>query len=471
MWKKGLVYKIVTTFTLIVAVTLIVIAAILSFWFEDYYFEQRKGQLNEQVNLISIKVEKYITNSIQFTYNELQETLMFVGSYVNADMLIIDNRGVVYAVSNLKYNDSTTNVLGKDLEELRQRKVIEKREVYSDVYKEKVYMYAVPIVNNGMFTGGIVMYTPLSKIKEPLNKVYKIIWISCIFAVIASSFIIYFFTKRIIIEPLSEINQAAKKISKGEVGRRVNLETSDEIRELAESFNLMADSLEKVENVRREFISNVSHELRSPITSIKGFIGGILDGVIPKDKENYYLSIAYEEIQRLTRLVSDLLDLSAIEAGKFSLNIGEIDINELIRLCVIKFETKINMKKLKVDVLLQDEHLYVRGDRDRLIQIITNLLDNAIKYVNEDGNIRIHTRTRGEKVLVSVYNDGPCIPETDMKHIWDRFYKSDKSRTNKISTGLGLPIVRNILTQLGEDIWVENKEKSGVTFYFTLRKV
>ena len=197
---------------------------------------------------------------------------------------------------------------------------------------------------------------------------------------------------------------------------------------------------------------------------------GVLDGVIPRDKENYYLSIAYEEIQRLARLVNDLLDLSAIEAGKFTINIVEIDINEIIRLSVIRFENKINTKKLKVDVLLQDEHLYVRGDRDRLTQVMTNLLDNAIKYVNDGGIIKIYTRVRGDKVLVSIYNDGPCISEEDMRHIWDRFYKADKSRTNKISTGLGLPIVRNILTQLGEDIWVENKEKVGVNFYFTLKK-
>ena len=232
----------------------------------------------------------------------------------------------------------------------------------------------------------------------------------------------------------------------------------------------MADSIEEVEKNRREFISNVSHEIRSPITSIKGFIGGILDGVIPKEKENYYLSIAYEEIQRLTRLVNDLLDLSSIEAGKFSLKIEKLDINEIIRLTVIKSETRIKAKKLNVDVCFSEDKEYVAGDIDRLTQVVTNLLDNAIKYVNEGGNIKIASKTKGDKIHVSVFNDGPSIAKDEIKDIWDRFYKSDKSRTSKMSTGLGLPIIRSILTQLGEDIWLDNRDE-GVAFIFTLKKV
>ena len=239
---------------------------------------------------------------------------------------------------------------------------------------------------------------------------------------------------------------------------------------LAQSFNFMADSIEKNEKNRREFISNVSHEIRSPITSIKGFIGGILDGVIPEEKEKYYLSIAYEEIQRLTRLVNDLLDMSAIEAGEFSLRIMEVDINEIIRLTVIKYETKIKEKRASVDVCFDEDNLFVAGDKDRLVQVITNLLDNAIKYVNEGGKIKISSKVKGKKAFISVFNDGPKIAEEDLLHIWDRFYKADKARTAKDSTGLGLSIVRNIITQLQEDIWVENKD-NGVYFTFTLMKV
>jgi signal transduction histidine kinase len=289
-------------------------------------------------------------------------------------------------------------------------------------------------------------------------------------AIAASCFVIYFISQKIIIKPLKQITNAAQKISKGQVDKRAEVHSGDEMGELADAFNSMADSLEQVEKNRRDFISNVSHEIRSPITSIKGFVGGILDGVVPKEKENYYLSLTYEETQRLTRLVNDLLDLSAIEAGQFRLRIEELDINEIIRIAVIKFETKIKSRRLDVDVCLQDDSLFVAGDKDRIIQVVTNLLDNSIKYVNDGGNIRVSTRTKGQKAFISVYNDGPGLKEEDLKHIWDRFYKGDKSRTSKTSTGLGLSIVRSILTQLGEDIWVENKE-NGVEFTFTLKKL
>ena len=291
------------------------------------------------------------------------------------------------------------------------------------------------------------------------------------FAIIISSIIIYYVSQKIIISPLAKLNYVAGKISKGEVEKRVIISSKDEIGELAQSFNSMADSIEQVEKNRRVFISNVSHEIRSPITSIKGFIGGILDGVIPEEKERYYLSIAYEEIQRLTRLVNDLLDLSAIEAGQFRLRIDEVDVNEVIRLSVIKFETKILKKKLKADVCLQGDKLIVAGDRDRLTQVITNLMDNAIKYAPLSGNISIKTSIKGSKAYVSIFNDGPLISEKDLKHIWDRFYKADKARSSKTSTGLGLSIVSSIITQLGEDIWVENKESKGVVFTFTLKMI
>jgi signal transduction histidine kinase len=471
MFKKGLVPKTVTTFIAIIAVTFIIIAAILSMWFENYYFEQRKAQLDKQGELLQGLLVKDLTDE-PLSSQQLDMAMNLVGSYINAEILLVDSNGIVYSVSDMKHRNLLyVKFLGKELDELRNGYVVEKRNVYSGITGEKAHLYMLPVFSqNQMFKSGIIMYTPVKLIREPLNKVYTIIWVCSLLAIIISGFIIHYFTKRIIIEPLERINYAARKISKGEVERRVRITSNDEIAELAKSFNSMADSLEKVEKNRREFISNVSHELRSPITSIKGFIGGILDGVIPRDKENYYLSVAYEEIQRLTRLVNDLLDLSTMEAGKFSLRMSEIDINEIIRLCVIKFEQKIKQKNLKVDVLLQDEHLYAAGDRDRLIQIVTNLLDNAIKYVNEGGNINITTKTKGDKVFVSIYNDGSRISEEDLKHIWDRFYKTDKSRTSKMSTGLGLPIVRNILTQLGQDIWVEN-HKEGVIFTFTLNRM
>ncbi|MCJ7691286.1 MAG: HAMP domain-containing histidine kinase [Clostridiaceae bacterium] len=461
MVKKGLFFKMLATYTIIISLSLIFIASFLSYWFQNYFFNERKQQLLDWSSTIQQNVRDY-------SGDELNVRIMMIGEFIKSDIWIVNSYGFVYAVSNKEHvNFIGKQVFGKELEELRLGHTFETTGTYPDIYDKPVRGYGTPITEAGAFEGSIILYNSIEQLSAPLNKVYEIIWISAIFAIIISCIVIYYFSQKIIIKPLAEINSVAKKISNGDVDKRVYLKSNDEIGELAQSFNFMADSIEKIEKNRRNFISNVSHEIRSPITSIKGFIGGILDGVIPEEKEKYYLSIAYEEIQRLTRLVNDLLDMSAIEAGKFSLRIIEVDINEIIRLTVIKNETKIKEKRAAVDVCFDEDNLFVAGDTDRLVQVITNLLDNAIKYVNPSGKINISSKTKGKKVFVSVFNEAPLIVEEDLKHIWDRFYKADKSRTAKDSTGLGLSIVRNIITQLQEDIWVENKE-NGVCFTFTL---
>ncbi len=468
--RKGLFSKLIATFTVIISISFVIVAAFLSLWFEGYYFNQRNLQLFKESQYIGTVAVQYMYGNI--SSEKMNETLNYLSNYLSADIWLVDNYGYVFAVSG----DKNKNIIGHqilttELETLRIGRSVEKRGVISTYYEKPVHTLEVPINYNENFQCVIVMNTSLAELKGPLIKVYEIIWLSAILAIIISSIIIYYFSQKIIIKPLAEINRVADKIAKGEVEKRVEISSKDEIGELADSFNSMADSLEKVEKRRRVFISNVSHEIRSPITSIKGFIGGILDGVIPKEKMNYYLSITYEEIQRLTRLVNDLLDLSAIESDQFKLRIDEVDINELIRVTVIKFETKILKKKIKAEVTLQGDKLMVAGDRDRLIQVMTNLIDNAVKYAPVSGIINIKTYVRGSKVYVSVFNNGPMIPDDELKYIWDRFYRSDKARSSKLSTGLGLPIVRSILTQLGEDIWVENKESKGVIFTFTLKMI
>lgn len=469
-FKDSLVSKMIITFTAIIAISYIIMATFLSVWFKRYYLNQRKESLDNLATVINNSASRYLYN--QQGTNKLEKELSYAAAGVDADIILADNLGIVYAVSSEEYDKLKYKVLNiKQMDELRFGSTIELENATIEPFDKHSYIYMKPMFQGSNFKGIILMRTPIEVTQSPLNKVYVIIWGCAMVAIVISSIIIYYFSQKILIKPLANMNYVARKISKGEVEKRADIESNDEIGELAKSFNIMADSLQRVEMNRREFMSNVSHELRSPITSIKGFIGGILDGVIPKDKENYYLRIAYEEIQRLTRLVNDLLDLSAMESGKFSLNINEVDLNEIIKLCVIKFEQKIKEKSLNVDVIFDEEHIYVMGDRDRLIQVVTNILDNSLKYVLDNGKIIITSKIKSKKVYVSIFNDGPIIQNQHISHIWERFYKDDKSRTSKVSTGLGLPIVRNILTQLGEDIWVENKGKElGVEFTFTLTR-
>lgn len=465
MKGESLLQKLIITFIIILTIVLVSLAWILSMWFRIYYFAEKRTQFQNDGEYISEAIKLYNDKNNTVNIDKLQAIINMSSVGANSDISILDKTGLIYMNSTIENNNTareTPNISEKD------RRLLENGTPVEHISEHYTYIY--PIIDNDEFKGCVSMTAPLSIINKQLHRIYLIVWISALGAASFAAVVLSLVSKKILINPLAEINKAAKKFANGEVDKRVRISSKDEIGELANSFNIMAESLEKVENNRRDFISNVSHELRSPITSIKGFIAGIIDGVIPKDKEGYYLERTYNEIKRLTRLINDLLDLSAIESGKLKFDIKKIDINELIRMCVINNEQKIREKEIKLIVDLQKEKSFVKADEDKTMQVVTNLLDNAIKYCDNKGIIKISTYHRGAKIFVRIYNNGPKIREEDINHIWDRFYKSDKSRTNKVSTGLGLPIVRMILMQQGEQVWVKNDPKVGVAFTFTLTK-
>mgnify|MGYP001584299152 CR=1 FL=1 len=471
MKKNSLSYKLIITFTLILATALVVVAGVLSIWFKQYYFDQKKEQLNKESTIIESAAISYLTLDKSSNLTTLKNVMDFVSKTVDAEILITDNLGYTYAVSSSAHENYKFCSLGipkEDMNVLKKGESIEYGSIKTTTKND--YVYLKPIFNKNYFSGVIVMVIPIDRMLNPIIKVNEVIWITAIIAIIIGAVVVFLYSKKLLIDPIDKITTAARRLSKGGVEERVDIKSNNEIGELAESFNIMAESLQQVDDNRRIFISNVSHELRSPITSIKGFISGILDGVIPRDKEGYYLNIVYEETDRLSRLINDLLDISTLESGKIKLNKQEIDISNLIKYTIAKFEGAINNKGLTVDVVLEQEHQYIIGDNDKITQVVTNLIDNAMKYSHENGEIRINTKSKGDKVFVSIYNDGETLSKEQLVKIWDRFYKADVSRTNKVSTGLGLPIVRLILTEHGEDIWVENYKDTGVIFTFTLTK-
>ena len=471
MRRKSLVHKLIITFTSILTFVIVLIAIVLSIWFKDFFFQQKRQELENKTKIIATAAVSHMKLEEPDSLKDLQSIINLISDSIDTDIIITDKMGIAYAVSNDKYDSvklKKIDVSDETMDKLNSGNWIE----YPDrtVFGKEKCVVLSPIMDGDYFNGIIVMINSEYRIKEAMLHVYKIVWLLALLGSVLSAVIINYFAKKLIINPLSELNNAANKLAKGEVQRRVEIKSEDEIGELGKSFNIMAESLEKVDKNRRDFISNVSHELRSPITSIKGFLAGIIDGVIPKDKEDYYLNIVYDEVKRLSRLVADLLDISSLEDGKFKLNKIEIDINVLLKLCLVNLEGKIRKKNIDVEVTLENDHQFVYGDRDRIIQVITNLIDNAVKYCKEDGLIKIDTTVKGDKVYISIYNNGPLLSDEEIACIWNRFYKADKSRTNKESTGLGLPIVRLILTQHGEDIWAKN-EKDGVKFIFTLQTI
>lgn len=464
MDSHGLLHKIIITFTAILAVALISLALSLSLWFKFNYFTEKRTIFNQVGTLANNVIINYMNYNEEEEYKKIEKIICNKNNPIGGEIIITDKEGTILWVSDeeLISKEKKINFIEKDIKKLSNGENVE--------YINYNYTLVCPIFENDHFYGTTIITSPLSVINERLHKMYIMIWLSAFIAMIFASVVLPVFVKRKILNPLKEINDAARKFAQGEVQRRVCIKYNDEIGELANSFNIMAESLGKIEQNRRNFISNVSHELRSPITSIKGFIAGIIDGIIPKDREKDYLERVYNEIERLARLVNDLLDLSAIESGKLKFNLKKLDINELVRRAIINNERRIKDKGIDLQIVLKNEKCYVNADEDKIMQVITNLLDNAIKYCSQNGKIKITLYTKGNKVFIEFYNNGPSMTDEELVHIWDRFYKSDKARTNKISTGLGLPIVKMILMQQGEEIWAKNDKEKGVKFTFSLTK-
>ena len=461
--NHSLVPKLLFSVMAIVGCIFAIIAFILSATVKDYYVNNKNEKINEFSGWLSEAMKMDEINKTN--YKQLNPILNFGQEFLNADIILTNNQGVVFAVSNEKDSkykfQKISNLNGKDI---LTSDFLDYDDGNFNVCSKKLY-------NGKVFKGVLIVKTPLNQMKLALKQIYSIIWFFVILTLIILSIVIYAVSDKFIISPIEQVNEVSRKIAKGKVSERVQIDSHDELGELANNFNEMAEAIEKFEMNRREFISNVSHELRSPMTSIKGFIAGILDGIIPPEKEHFYLNKVSDEIERLTRLISDLLDISAMQAGKLSFNFTKVDINEMLKTAVINLEPKVTDKKLSVEIDLDIDEPLVNADKDKLIQVATNLTDNAIKYCVEGGVIKIVSKCKEDKVIVSIYNDSPQLSEEQLKMVWDRFYKADKSRTNKYSTGLGLSIVQNIIINHKQEVWCRNSDDgNGVVFEFTLDK-
>ena len=340
----------------------------------------------------------------------------------------------------------------------------------SGIFDSAYLSYATPMFDkNEEYCGSVIASMSGNSVQTLLNKMIKTIFVSSLWILIAVLIAVYFITE-MVTGPLREMNKAAKKFGSGNFDVRVPIRGKDEVAELAEAFNNMATSLENLDTTRNTFMANVAHDLRTPMTTISGFIDNILIGAIPKESENYYLGIIKEEVKRLSRLVSSLLDITRLQAGDRKLIMSDFDVCELARLILISFEQKIDAKKLNVEFECEDERMMATADRDAIYQILYNICDNGVKFAKEGGDYRICIKNFDKKkILISVYNTGEGISSEDLPYIFERFYKADKSRgVDKNGVGLGMYIARTIIEAHGEKIWVESKHREFCEFFFTL---
>lgn len=319
------------------------------------------------------------------------------------------------------------------------------------------------------FLGAVFVCSTDNGVDALMDSMTKMIIISGLWILLAALIATYFISERLV-APIKEMRRAVKAFSDGQFDARITVVGNDEIAELAEAFNSMAQSLAELEDMRRSFLANVSHELRTPMTTIVGFVDSILDGAIPPEKHQYYLGVISDEVKRLSRLVTSLLDISRMQAGEKKFNMQNFDVCETARQVLISFEQRIDEKKLDVFFECDNDNMNVFADPDAIHQVIYNLCENGIKFAKEGGKYGISIKQiNGKQVEISVFDEGLGIKENELKYVFDRFYKSDKSRgLDKTGVGLGLYIVRTIIEAHGESIHAESEYGEWCKFVFTL---
>ena len=293
-----------------------------------------------------------------------------------------------------------------------------------------------------------------------------------LYAIIASAVVavaVSVFFSRGVVAPLRAMTDASQRIAAGHYDERVKINGGDELAQLGERFNQMAEKLEQVESMRRRLIGDVSHELRTPLTAIKGSMEGLMDGVLPATNETYQQ--IHAEADRLNRLVDDLQELSRVEAGSYHLDIKPVDVSSLVQTVAKRLSLQFESKRISLDLELAPGLTRVQADEDRAVQVLTNLVGNALQYTPENGKVIISVKQKNDEVQIAVKDSGIGIPPEHLAHIFDRFYRVDKSRSRQAGggSGIGLTIARALVEAMGGRIWVESEgESQGSTFTFTL---
>lgn len=391
------------------------------------------------------------------------------GAYI----LVVDRRGRVMDNMRTAYAEDPGFVASLDGQEisLALAMVLGGQEVALrlPIGGDPAFMVGVPFVQNDTVLGAVLIQTKAQIIEgSVLALVPQTIMVALMAMSIAATLV--FFYVRSVMRPLKDVTQAARSMADGNFNVRVSTDTgSPEITELSTAFNSMAGKLSEVESSRREFVANVSHELRSPITSISGFVEGMEDGTIPPEEHPKYLALVGDETRRLSKLIGDLLALSRLERDDVTLDVTEFDINEMLRRAIIRRVNDLEAKQMEVDCDFQQEPSLVRADSDRIEQVVVNLLDNAIKFTPKGGKITLTTQVDRDACTVTVADNGVGIAPEDRDRVFERFFTADRAHTAGKGTGLGLSICQRIMEMHGQTLRLKDTEE-GTAFAFTLEK-
>ncbi len=481
---KSLFSKYLTAFVIIILVSFFMLSGIITSMIRTQILSDKKDKLEMSTSIIASHIEEKnvddLREYIKFPEGSSPVALMPLVSFdYDFNILITDTSGEVLLSTVDRSDEAHPSVLEElgvvDISKFENKHIDgEDYLVYNGVLKgitdDNSITYGKPIVHGGKTIGYVFALASLVKDDRLISTTRRTVINCSVWIMLAAVIATYFITERIIY-PLKNMTRVTKKFGKGDFSERVEVYGKDEVAELAIAFNNMAESLDNLEKMRNSFLANVSHDLRTPMTTISGFIDGINSGAIPEDQRTHYLGVISSEVHRLSRLVTQLLDVSRLDSGDRKFVFSSFDIAEVARLILISFEQRIDEKRINVEFDAEMDEMPAFADKDAIYQVIYNLCENAIKFASEGGVLRIKLEnTQSKKLLVTVYDEGQTISEEDAKHVFDRFYKTDKSRgLDKNGVGLGLYICKTIVEAHGEEIYVESDEK-GCSFSFTVNQ-
>ncbi len=439
---------------------------------QNYLTEQAMEGLKNDGNAISALASAYYTEGA-LNHEDFLVNLSFVSQVSQADAVICDVTGRLVLCSRAPFGCGHQGMtVGPDfLKEVFSTGCVTTTGVIQGLYEDERFVTAVPITDAAGYGVGIVIVsTSMEQVNQILQKISDTyLFISVLVVLLAV--IIMSLVARYQSKPLREMAKAAHDFGHGNLDARVQVypKSTEEVQDLALAFNNMASSLQQSEYQRQEFVANVSHELKTPMTTISGFVDGMLDGTIPQESHKQYMQLVSDETKRLSRLVRSMLDISRIQDQDIpEEKKSRFDLQELAGQVLITFEQKIEVKNLNVDVDFPNHPTFTRAVPDYITQVIYNLLDNAVKFCPEEGDLALQIKEGNTKLYVSISNSGQTIPQSELPLVFDRFHKLDKSRSqNRDGWGLGLYIVKTIVCRHGEDISVTSQ--NGITtFTFTL---
>ncbi len=327
-----------------------------------------------------------------------------------------------------------------------------------------------PITSNYKVKGYVIIHTPMSELEASCNSLLNISYITLVILFLLSLIILLFFTEMVYL-PLRKITHATEQYAVGNFRYEFQVDSEDEIGYLAASLAYMASEVAKSEDNQKRLVANISHDFRSPLTSMRGYLEAMLDGTIPAELHEKYIGVVLNETDRLTKLTNSLLTLNNLNTKGMILNRTDFDINQIIKNTAASFEGTCRNKLITIELVLTGDEMLVNADMVKIQQVLYNLVDNAIKFSHKNSSIKIETIERSNKLLISVKDSGIGIPADSIKLIWNRFYKTDLSRgKDKKGTGLGLSITKEIIQSHNENINVISTEGIGTEFIFTLEK-